>query len=170
MITTPALVTKDAAQRLPRLALWLMAAVYLLPGLVGRDPWRNADLTAYGVMLAMAEGRTAWLEPTLGLVSVHASLPAHALGALFISALTPLGVYAPLAARLPFVLLLGANMALIWYATYRLARTEAAQPVPLPLAVKPSPRTMHEPWPTARCWPSWPPWACFNSAMKPRLN
>ncbi|NBQ90500.1 MAG: hypothetical protein EBT96_03600 [Betaproteobacteria bacterium] len=129
MITTPALVTKDAAQRLPRMALWLMAAVYLLPGLIGRDPWRNADLTAYGVMLAMAEGRTSWLEPTLGLVPVDASLPAHALGALFIAVLTPLGVYAPLAARLPFVLLLGANMALIWYATYRLARTQAAQPV-----------------------------------------
>ena len=129
MITTPALVTREAAQRLPRLALWLMAAFYLLPGLFGRDPWRNADLTAYGVMLAMAEGRTDWLEPTLGQVAVHASLPAHALGAIFIAALTPLGVYAPLAARLPFVLLLGANMALIWYATYRLARTEAAQPV-----------------------------------------
>lgn len=140
MITTPALVTKDAAQRLPRLALWLMAAVYLLPGLVGRDPWRNADLTAYGVMLAMAEGRTAWLEPTLGLVSVNASLPAHALGALFISALTPLGVYAPLAARLPFVLLLGANMALIWYATYRLARTEAAQPVAFAFGGEAEPR------------------------------
>lgn len=129
MITTPALVTKEAAQGLPRVALWVMAAVYLLPGLVGRDPWRNADLTAYGVMLAMAEGRTPWLEPTLGMVSVQASLPAHALGALFIAALTPLGIYAPLAARLPFVLLLGVNMALIWYATYRLARTQAAQPV-----------------------------------------
>jgi len=129
MIATPALVTREAAQRLPRLALWLMAAFYLLPGLLGRDPWRNADLTAYGVMLAMAEGRTSWLEPMLGQVPIQASLPAHALGALFISALTPLGVYAPLAARLPFVLLLGANMALIWYATYRLARTQAAQPV-----------------------------------------
>jgi 4-amino-4-deoxy-L-arabinose transferase-like glycosyltransferase len=130
MITTPALVTREAAQRLPRLALWLMAGLYLLPGLVGRDPWRNADLTAYGVMLAIAEGRANWLAPTLGLVPVDASVPAHALGALFIAALTPLGVYAPLAARLPFVLLLGANMVLIWYAAYRLARTEAAQPVP----------------------------------------
>ncbi len=130
MITTPALVTREAAQRLPRLALWLMAALYLLPGLVGRDPWRNADLTAYGVMLAMAEGRTPWLAPALGLVPIDASWPAHALGAAFIAALTPLGVYAPLAARVPFVLLLGANMVLIWYATYRLARTEAAQPVP----------------------------------------
>ena len=37
MITTPALVTKEAAQRLPRLALWLMAAVIaaiLVAGLV----------------------------------------------------------------------------------------------------------------------------------------
>ncbi len=140
MITTPALVTADAAQRLPRLALWLMAAVYLLPGLAGRDPWRNADLTTYGVMLAMAEGRTAWLSPTLGQVPVDAAWPAHALGALFISALTPLGVYAPLAARLPFVLLLGLNMALIWTATYRLARTDAAQPLPFAFGGEAAPK------------------------------
>lgn len=140
MITTPALVTQEAAQRLPRLALWLMAALYLLPGLFGRDPWRNADLTAYGVMLAMAEGRTSWLTPTLGQVAIDAALPAHALGALFIAALSPLGVYPPLAARLPFVLLLGASMALIWYATYRLARTEAAQPVPFAFGGEAAPK------------------------------
>lgn len=129
MIVTPALVTREAAQRLPRAALWLMSALYLLPGLIGRDPWRNAELTAYGVMLAIAQGRTSWLTPTLGGVPIDASLPAHGLGALFIALLSPLGISAPFAARLPFVLLLGVNLALIWYATYRLARTEAAQPV-----------------------------------------
>ncbi|WP_293409058.1 hypothetical protein [Piscinibacter sp.] len=35
-----------------------------------------------------------------------------------------------LAARLPFALLLALALALTWYATYHLARTEAAQPVP----------------------------------------
>ena len=35
---TPALVTQRAAQRLPRVALLLFCAAYLLPGLFGRDP------------------------------------------------------------------------------------------------------------------------------------
>ena len=35
-----------------------------------------------------------------------------------------------LAARLPFALLLVLALALVWYATYYLARTEAAQPLP----------------------------------------
>ena len=34
----PALVTAREAQRLPRLALLLLCAAYLLPGLFGRDP------------------------------------------------------------------------------------------------------------------------------------
>ena len=33
----------------PRLALLLFCAAYVLPGLFGRDPWRNADLTAQQV-------------------------------------------------------------------------------------------------------------------------
>ena len=44
----PALVTIRAARRLPRWALLMLAAAYLLPGVFGRDPWRNADLIAFG--------------------------------------------------------------------------------------------------------------------------
>lgn len=129
MIATPALVTRDAAQRLPRLALWLVVAIYLIPGLFGRDPWRNAELTHYAVMMAMAEGRTSWWSPAVAGIEVSGGLPAQWLGALFIGWLTPWGIDAPLASRLPFTALLGLNLALIWTATYRLARTEAAQPL-----------------------------------------
>lgn len=129
MITTPALVTQDAAARLPRLALWLMTGLYLLPGLLGRDPWRNAELTAYGIMLAMAEGRTSWWQPALAQVVLDVPLPAHWLGAISIGLLQPLGIEATLAARLPFLTLLGATLGLVWWSCYRLARTEAAQPV-----------------------------------------
>jgi 4-amino-4-deoxy-L-arabinose transferase-like glycosyltransferase len=125
---TPALVTQRAVQRLPRLALLLFCAAYLLPGLFGRDPWRNADQSAFGYMLAIAEGRTGWLAPTIGgLPPENAVLP-HWLGAASIGLLSPL-IDAPLAARLPFALLLAGAMALIWYTTFHLARTEAAQPV-----------------------------------------
>jgi len=126
---SPALVSQDAVQRLPRLALLLLCAAYVLPGLFARDPWRNADQAAFGYMLAMAEGRTPWLAPLLGgsLAPENAVLP-HWLGAASIALLSP-WIEAPLAARLPFGLLLAAVLALTWYAAFHLARTEAAQPV-----------------------------------------
>jgi 4-amino-4-deoxy-L-arabinose transferase-like glycosyltransferase len=126
---TPALVTQRAAQRLPRVALWLFSAAYLLPGLFGRDAWRNADVTAFATMLGIAEGRTPWWAPTLGDLPPETALLPHWLGALFIKLLA--GWLDPaLAARLPFAALLALTLALVWYATLHLARTEAAQPVP----------------------------------------
>ncbi len=126
---TPALVTQRGARRLPRVPLLLLCAAYLLPGIFARDPWRNADLVAYGQMLAIAEGRTPWMAPTLGGVAGDTALFPHWLGAVAIRLLGPL-VDADNAARVPFVLLLAATLALVWYTTYHLARTEAAQPAP----------------------------------------
>ena len=124
----PALVTLRGARRLPRVALLLLCATYLLPGLVGRDPWRNADVTAFGQMLAIAEGRTAWWAPMLGGVPADTALLPHWLGAAFIAATS--GFIDPaLAARIPFALLLVLTLTLVWYATFHLARTESAQPV-----------------------------------------
>lgn len=125
----PALVTQRGARRLPRLALLLLCAAYLLPGLFGRDPWRNADVTAYGLMAAMAEGRTPWSAPTLGQVAADTALVPHWLGAAFIAVTSP-WLNPTLAARLPFALLLALTLALVWYTTLHLARTDAAQPVP----------------------------------------
>ena len=129
-VTTPALVTQRGARRLPRLALLLFCGAYVLPGVLGRDPWRNADLVAFGQMVSMAEGRTAWLAPALGGVPVgDAALLPHWLGAIFIAMLSP-WLDSAIAARLPFALLLAATLALTWYATFHLARTDNAQPVP----------------------------------------
>lgn len=124
----PALVTVRGARRLPRLALLLLCAAYLLPGIFDRDPWRNADLIAYGQMHAIAEGRTSWLAPALGGVPADAAPLPHWLGAAFIWLLSP-AVDADNAARIPFVLLLAGTLALVWYTTFHLARTEAAQPL-----------------------------------------
>lgn len=125
---SPALVTQRAVQRLPRLALVLFCAAYVLPGLFGRDPWRNADQSAFGYMLAMAEGRTGWLAPTIGGLSPDNAVLPHWLGALSIWLLSP-WVDAPMAARIPFGLLLAGVLALTWYTAFQLARTQAAQPV-----------------------------------------
>ena len=64
-LPTPALVTQRAAQRLPRWALMLLCAAYLLPGQFGREPWKNADITAFGYMSSLAEGRSPWTAPAL---------------------------------------------------------------------------------------------------------
>jgi hypothetical protein len=124
----PALVSQRAVQRLPRLALLLFCAAYVLPGWWGRDPWRNADLVAYGYMSAMAEGRTSWWQPLVGDLPLDGAVLPHWLGAaslwLFQSLVGPAA-----AARLPFALMLALVLALTWYATFHLARTEAAQPV-----------------------------------------
>jgi 4-amino-4-deoxy-L-arabinose transferase-like glycosyltransferase len=128
-LPNPALVTQRAAQRLPRLALLTFCAAYLLPGLFGRDPWRNADITAFGFMLSIANGASSWLSPTIaGVPSSGAVLP-YWLGALFVKLLAPLADPA-LAARIPFAILLGLTFALTWYTTYHLARTDAAKPLP----------------------------------------
>jgi 4-amino-4-deoxy-L-arabinose transferase-like glycosyltransferase len=125
---SPALVTKRGARRMPRLALLLLCAAYVLPGLLGRDPWRHADVTAFGYMLSVAEGRSPWLAPALGGVPGEAaSLPTW-LGAVFVQWLSP-WIDAAWAARLPFAGLLALVLALTWYSCYHLARTEAAQPV-----------------------------------------
>ena len=64
-IPRPALVTERAAKPLPRWILWLFCAAYVLPGLLGRSPWKNGDLIAYGYMDALAQGLSSWSAPTL---------------------------------------------------------------------------------------------------------
>jgi 4-amino-4-deoxy-L-arabinose transferase-like glycosyltransferase len=124
----PAIVSQSAAVRLPRLALLLLGAAYVLPGLFGRDPWKNADVRAFGAMLDLAQGKASWLVPSVAGVPVDAGPLPHWLGAAFIALLSP-WLDPAFAARLPFALLLAATLVLVWYTTFNLARTEAAQPV-----------------------------------------
>ena len=121
--------TERAASRLPRVALLLLCAAYLLPGLFGRDPWKSADLIAFGYMVNIAQNHTSWLSPMVGGLPADAALLPYWLGAGFIKLLGP-WMPPELAARIPFTILLGLSFLLTWYSTYHLARTEAAQPVP----------------------------------------
>lgn len=121
--------TQRAAQRLPRLALLLFCAAYVLPGVFGRDPWKSADITAFGYMAGIAQGRTGWLAPTVGGLPADAALLPYWLGAAFIKLLGP-WLDPTVAARIPFALLLVLVLVLTWYSCYHLARTEAAQPLP----------------------------------------
>jgi 4-amino-4-deoxy-L-arabinose transferase-like glycosyltransferase len=124
----PALVSQRAAQRLPRIPLLLLCAAYVLPGVFGRDPWKNADITTFGYMMSLVRGDASWLAPAIAGTGSDSGLLPYWLGAVFIK-LAP-WVEPALAARIPFALLLVGVLVLMWYATFHLARTEAAQPVP----------------------------------------
>ena len=126
--TTPAIVPQSAVRRLPRLALILFCVAYVLPGFLGREPWKLADVSAFGVMLEMAAGHSSWWQPqVLGeLVDEPGPLP-YWLGAAFIRLLPFLP--ADLAVRIPFGGLLALTLSCTWYAVYHLARQRGAQPV-----------------------------------------
>jgi len=117
---------------IPRWALWLLCIAYVVPGFIGRDPWKSADMEAFGFMLELARGITDsashWLKPTLlGQAEPSLALLPTWLGALAIQA-APAG-WEALAARLPFVLMLALTLLATWHAVYALARSDAAQPV-----------------------------------------
>lgn len=126
---TPAIVTQNAVSPLPRWALVLLCIAYVVPGFVGRDPWKSADVTAFGYMLELAHGRTPWLSPLLGGMppETEGLLP-YWLGAWAIQ-LAPQWVSAEMAVRLPFALLLVITLIATWYAVYYLARSPGAQPL-----------------------------------------
>lgn len=128
---SPALVTQKAVRRLPRWALWLFCAAYVIPGLLGRDPWKNEDIASFGHMWSLALGQSSWLQPNVGgVLPTGGGILPYWLGGASIWTLSP-WVDPALAARIPFAALLVLILALTWYSTYHLARTEAAQPVPL---------------------------------------
>ncbi len=126
---TPAIVSQDAVRRLPRPALLLLCLAYVLPGFLGREPWKNADLSGFGYMATLARGATSWLHPQLlGQDSPSLSLLPYWLGA-WAMKLSPSWLAADFAARIPYMLLLVLTLAATWYAVYYLARGPQAQPL-----------------------------------------
>jgi hypothetical protein len=127
---TPAIVAQSAVRRLPRLALLLFCVAYVLPGFLGRSPWKNADMMALGYMFELAQGHTKWLSPDLlGQSPEFEALLPYWMGA-WAMRLAPAWIAPDFAARLPFIALLAVTLMAAWYAVYSLARTPEAQPVP----------------------------------------
>jgi len=136
---TPAIVAQGAVRRLPRAALLLLAGSYVLAGFIGREPWRNADVAAFGYMTGLLQAGADWFSPRLMGMSpeVDALLP-YWLGA-WAMRLAPPSIPADFAARIPFGLMLGVTTLATWYATYYLARNPKAQPVPFAFGGEASP-------------------------------
>ncbi len=119
-------------RRLPRFALLLLCAAYLMPGLIGRGPWKSADITSFGYMAELArstEGWARWLDPMLlGIRPETPALLPYWIGALAIK-IAPSWLHPDLAVRIAFAVLLWGVFTTAWYAAYFLARTPRAQPV-----------------------------------------
>lgn len=124
----PFILTDLQAGKLPRWGLLLLCALYALPGLVGRDAWREDDAAGFGVALAMIRGGPSdWLMPNVvgepflegGPLSFWlAALPARVLGVLPAHA-----VVCAVA-----LLLLALMFVAFWYASYAMAKRPGVQP------------------------------------------
>lgn len=137
----PVRLPASATLALPRRVLFLLCLLYILPGLIGRDPWKNADAAGFGIMWTMAHGSWQdWLWPNIaGLPMPQEGPLAFWIGALMIKLCGPL-LGDALAARISTVLsfLLGAIA--IWYSAYHLGRRAEAQPQKLAFGGQPEPK------------------------------
>ncbi|MBP9941921.1 MAG: hypothetical protein KBF33_11105, partial [Comamonas sp.] len=126
---SPAIVAQNAVRSLPRWIMLLLCTIYVLAGFVGREPWRDVDITAFGYMQAMAHGEATWTQPMLDGIRPDApGILQYWLGAWALQ-LLPSSMPADMVARLPFMVLLAFALLCTWRAVFSLARTPGAQPV-----------------------------------------
>ena len=127
-----------ATLALPRWGLFALALLYILPGLFGRDPWKNDDASSFGIMWTMAHGGLAdWLAPNVAGMPMPQEGPfTFWVGALCIQLFGALigDVMASRVAAIGFFLL-GALS--VWYTTYLLGRRAEAQPLRLAFGGQP---------------------------------
>lgn len=130
-----------ATNALPRWGLLALGLLYILPGLIGRDPWKNEDATSFGIMWTMAHGSLQdWLAPNIAGMVLPAESPlAYWFGAICIKLFGWL-LEDPLAARVSTVGCFLIGSLSIWYATYLLGRRSEAQPLKLAFGGQPEPR------------------------------
>lgn len=136
----PVRLPASAVLALPRWALIALAMLYILPGVIGREPWKNDDAASFGIMWTMAHGTWQdWLWPNIAGMSMPEEGPLMFwLGALCIKLFG--GLFGDvLAARIATigVFLLGALS--LWYATFNLGRRPEAQPLKLAFGGQPEP-------------------------------
>ncbi len=124
----PFILTELQVGKLPRWGLILLCALYVLPGLLGRDPWRVADAADFGVSYTLAIGNFAdWLLPNL------AGEPSYDRGPLsFWLAAGPSRLFSFLPEHLVVCLVTALGLSLMltsfWYAAYLLLRRAGVQP------------------------------------------
>lgn len=128
--SSPAVVSAEAAMKLPRWALITLLVAFFLPVLFSNDVWSGKNMISFGVAWDMYTGGFRdWLLPNIDKVDVASFGPLSCwIAALFIMILGP--ILGPIQAyHLTAGLWLTITTASIWYATYLLARRDEVQPV-----------------------------------------
>lgn len=137
----PVRLPASATHALPRWGLFALCLLYILPGLIGRDPWKNDDAAGFGIMWTMAHGALSdWLWPHIvGLPMPEQGPLAFWLGAISIRLFGGL-LGDTVAARIAVIgfFLLGSLS--VWYTTYLLGRRSEAQPLRLAFGGQPEPQ------------------------------
>jgi 4-amino-4-deoxy-L-arabinose transferase-like glycosyltransferase len=128
-----------ATLALPRWALFALGLLYILPGLIGRDPWKD-DAGSFGIMWTMAHGGiNDWLLPNIaGLPAVEEGPLAFWLGAICIKLFGWL-VGDVLAARISTIAIFVGGTLSLWYTAFHLGRRSEAQPLRLAFGGQPEP-------------------------------
>jgi len=124
------LVTRLQARKLPRWALLLLCGLYVLPGFIGRDPWRVDDAAGFGIALTMARGGPLdWLVPNIaGMRVVDEGGPLPFALAAVVAKLLSFAAPAHLLAMLAAACGLALTLVAFWYASYALSRRPGLQP------------------------------------------
>ncbi len=136
----PVRLAASATRTLPRWGLVLLCLLYILPGLFGRDPWKNIDAANFGVMWTMAEGTfNDWLYPNIAGVSMprHGPLTFWA-GAACIKIFGWL-TGAVSATRIATLLFFALAAYSVWQTAFLLGRRTEAQPMRLAFGGHPEP-------------------------------
>jgi 4-amino-4-deoxy-L-arabinose transferase-like glycosyltransferase len=128
-----------ATLALPRWALFALGLLYILPGLIGRDPWKD-DAGSFGIMWTMAHGSlNDWLYPNIaGLATPDEGPLAFWLGALCIKLFGWL-LGDVLAARVSTIGIFVTGASSLWYTAFHLGRRAEAQPLRLAFGGQPEP-------------------------------
>lgn len=137
----PVRLPASATLALPRWALFALTLLYILPGLFGRDPWKNEDASSFGIMWSMAHGGLSdWLAPHIaGLPMPQEGPLAFWVGALCIKLFAPL-LGDVMASRVATVLFFLLGALSVWHATYVLGKRSEAQPLRLAFGGQPETR------------------------------
>ena len=135
----PVRLAAAATLALPRWAIFGLGLLYILPGLIGRDPWKD-DAASFGIMWTMAHGGlNDWLLPNIaGLPAVDEGPLAFWLGALCIKLFGWL-LGDVMAARVSTIGIFVTGALSVWYTAFHLGRRADAQPLRLAFGGQPEP-------------------------------
>jgi 4-amino-4-deoxy-L-arabinose transferase-like glycosyltransferase len=135
----PVRLAAAATLALPRWAMLGLGLLYILPGLIGRDLWKE-DAGSFGIMWTMAQGSLAdWFAPNIAGLPVHGEGPlAFWLGALCIKLFGWL-LGDIMAARVSTMAIFVAGAMSVWYTAFHLGRRPEAQPLRLAFGGQPEP-------------------------------